>query len=114
MDVDIDQDLVEILQLLKKVSLQPFKGASQMPMECSLDNNMDIAYFPTLPIVRARGKYSIDKNYQLADSCRKTSSRHPTLLPGIFTLFCQHGNLIYTGYNVCILFLVILTYICLL
>ncbi|KAG5263916.1 hypothetical protein AALO_G00270060 [Alosa alosa] len=25
------------------------------------------------------------------DVCRKVGSRHPSLIPGIFTLFCKHG-----------------------
>jgi hypothetical protein len=89
-DVPIDADIIEILKRLKQVSQQPFKQHTQMPLECSTEKNMDVAYFPSLPVVRRRGIYTIDRK-QKPDGCRKNSSRHPTLLPGIFTLFCQHG-----------------------
>ena len=51
----------------------------------------DLSYFPSLPRVRSRGVYVADKKSN--DSiCTKRSSKHPALLPGIFTLFCEHGK----------------------
>lgn len=48
-------------------------------------------HFPLLTKCRTRGNYSADKEGRLA-SCTKKSSKHPTLLPGVFTLFCGHGK----------------------
>ena len=62
-----------------------------MPPDVTIEKNMDIAYFPSLPVVRARGIYVIDKKQQ-TDMCRKSNCRHSTLLPVIFTIFCPHGN----------------------
>ena len=50
----------------------------------------DLEYFPALPIVRSRGDYSFDAIS--ANKKKKRSSRHPSLLPGIFLVHCQHGR----------------------
>ena len=57
-------------------------------------------FFPNLPQYRGRGKYAADrqKTSHPNDSCRKASYGHPSLFPGIFTLFCPHG--ICFGYEV--------------
>ena len=47
-------------------------------------------FFPNLPILRGRGVYQAYSTKNAA-VCSKATSRHPTLLPGLFTLFCQHG-----------------------
>ncbi|XP_041950489.1 uncharacterized protein LOC121711194 [Alosa sapidissima] len=50
-------------------------------------------FFPCLPLVRDRGLFDADgerEQGRLTD-CRKVGSRHPSLIPGIFTLFCKHG-----------------------
>ena len=51
----------------------------------------DLAYFPSLPEVRGRGMYSSDRS-TCVKGCTKQSTGHPSLLPGIFTLFCPHGE----------------------
>ena len=87
-------ELIEpILRRLIAVSLAPFKDPAPVntspeisPMENSL------AFFPQLKSLRARKSYSEDRSSSRI--CTKKSSGHPSLLPGIFTLFCQHGNLL--------------------
>ena len=65
----------------------------QTPATLTEENKVDLAYFPTLPRVRVRGVYQADKRASgHGRACRKRSSKHPSLLPGIFTIFCQHGN----------------------
>lgn len=49
------------------------------------------AFFPVLKKIRSRGLYTIDKIKNEAVVCKKDATRHPTLLPGIFTAFCKHG-----------------------
>ena len=56
-----------------------------------LTDSEDLAYFPMLPKVRTRGHYRADKNTS-GPVCKKRRLAHPSLLPGVFTLFCQHGN----------------------
>ena len=68
-----------IYELLKKANA-PFN----IPESQTDDPNCaysDDSYFPALPMVHGHGSYVADT--------RGTS--HPTLLPGIFTLFCNHG-----------------------
>ena len=51
------------------------------------------SFFPAWPKVRGAAKYAADSNstpHDL-DSCRKTSYGHPSLTPGIFTVYCPHG-----------------------
>ena len=52
-------------------------------------------YFPHLPVLRKRKHYVSDQSR--SSTCSKKSSRHPTLLPGIFTLYCQHGKVYVEG-----------------
>lgn len=64
------------------------EDASVENSECHFD---DLSYFPGLPKIRSRGIYVADKKSN-DTICTKRSSRHPALLPGIFTLFCEHGK----------------------
>lgn len=50
-----------------------------------------LSYFPSLPQVRARRRYEADKNNK-ERICTKKGIGHPSLLPGIFTIFCEHGT----------------------
>ncbi|KAL2082775.1 hypothetical protein ACEWY4_022593 [Coilia grayii] len=50
-------------------------------------------YFPNMPLVRDRGIFDADmsrEDSRLID-CKKMATRHPSLIPGVFTLFCGHG-----------------------
>lgn len=54
-----------------------------------------LSFFPTLPKCRERGSYQIDFQHQLPkdeDPCTKRSKGHPSLTPGIFTIYCPHGT----------------------
>lgn len=80
-------------ELLKKANA-PFLGvAAHIDSSCSQseihdDNN---SYFPALPLVRFRGSYVAD-TVKTSKDCTKHGTNHPTLFPGIFTLFCSHGT----------------------
>lgn len=50
-----------------------------------------LGFFPQLPLVRNRGNYTADGSKYVDTSCNKYSHGHPSLLPGVFTVFCQHG-----------------------
>ena len=85
--------LQPILKRLVELSLAPF---TQDFTESSTGDHTDIndddmiSYFPKLPSLRKRKIYKADSSK--SSVCTKKSSRHPSLLPGIFTLYCQHGN----------------------
>eukprot|EP00117_Sycon_ciliatum_P012766 scpid26766/ scgid5378/ len=55
------------------------------------------AFFPNLPRHHGASTYGIDKQRSPrscsahVDSCNKHYSGHPTLTPGVFTLYCPHG-----------------------
>ena len=85
--------LYTILKKLLEKAYQPFQGCSSVDTQLQADDDTvaSISYFPCLPIIRARGTYKIDLNRKQA-VCNKQSTGHPTLLPGIFTIFCNHGN----------------------
>ena len=52
-----------------------------------------LSYFPSLPQVHGNAVYEKDKSTTVSetDICYKRSSRHPTLTPGIFTIYCPHA-----------------------
>lgn len=85
--------------LLSELSRVAFAAFSLLPVEniqtpatLTEENKVDLSYFPSLPQVRVRGVYQADKKASgHGRACRKRSSKHPSLLPGIFTIFCQHG-----------------------
>ena len=54
-----------------------------------------LSFFPNLPAIRKAERYASDKRNDKNDpretGCRKESYGHPTLSPGLFTIFCKHG-----------------------
>lgn len=86
--------MLSVLQEIVKKSTKPFNNEdeSEIPVERDEDVCMykSLSYFPNLPRVRVRRSYEADKNTK-ERICTKKSSGHPSLLPGIFTIFCQHG-----------------------
>lgn len=80
-------------EIIKKANL-PFEGCESLasdvmylPEEHELKS---LCFFPTLPRVRIRRCYEADTGSK-APICTKKSTAHPSLTPGIFTLFCPHG-----------------------
>ncbi|CAG2219533.1 unnamed protein product [Mytilus edulis] len=60
------------------------------------DEEDGLSYFPSLQKVRRRGQFISDKKRPRMkdDVCSKLSKGHPSLLPGVFTLFCPHGGVL--------------------
>ncbi len=52
-----------------------------------------LSFFPHLPQLHGYGVYEADKARPTKDDdmCQKRSYGHPTLSPGIFTIYCPHG-----------------------
>lgn len=86
--------LVPLCNSIIEKAKAPFTSESD-EVEAEPENKSvleELAYFPSLPKVRARGMFESDQHNQKVIKCTKQSSGHPSLLPGIFTLFCPHGK----------------------
>ena len=92
--------LTPVIGRLLKLSTGPFSSAAQSSANDSfifepLPITRELSFFPQLKIYREKGNYICEhssssiRNFEI---CNKKSSRHPTLLPGIFTIFCEHGK----------------------
>ncbi|XP_028394477.1 uncharacterized protein LOC114518672 [Dendronephthya gigantea] len=92
-------EFIPLLTDLLNIADNAFKDC-EAPQDDSVVNPSSLlANFPSLKPVRGRGTYAADKGKQTFENpCTKKSGRHPTLLPGIFLIFCQHG--INYGYSV--------------
>lgn len=64
------------------------------PSEVETGEDDELSYFPSLLKIRKRGFFVADKKGLKVkdDMCTKFSKGHPSLLPGVFTLFCPHGK----------------------
>lgn len=94
------QSLSPVIKELIKKSAAPFENidsskSDDIKSDLEKDDDMseDLSYFPCLPKVRVRGVYNVDSQKRKGVECNKQSSGHPTLLPGIFTVYCPHGEL---------------------
>ena len=54
------------------------------------EHTEELSYVPQLTLCRNRGQYEADR-VKSSRICAKYSTGHQTLLPGIFTLYCEHG-----------------------
>jgi hypothetical protein len=83
-------------ELLTK-SLAPFiDGSTSAPPASFSDVHADVlSFFPTLPKRRPRNFYLADATRRKEEICTKKHPGHSFFLPGIFTLFCPHGNLLF-------------------
>ena len=85
--------LSPILQTLLDKAEAPFEGIGDEPPS-SVSESAELhhlGFFPQLPSVRNRCNYVADGS-KYTGSCNKYSHGHPSLLPGVFTVFCQHGQ----------------------
>ena len=80
-----------ISDLLEKAK-SPFSRNGSIPDAVQLDvhRTNDVEYYPCLPVVRSRGDYCLDDT--TPNICAKRSTRHPSLLPGVFLVHCKHGT----------------------
>lgn len=90
--------LLPIINTMIEKSNAPFtacaisNSSQEAPSSEILTSESELAYFPSLLQIRKRGCYTADKANQKEKLCTKQSHGHPTLLPGIFTLYCEHGK----------------------
>jgi len=88
----LPKQFLDFLKLLILYVSAPF--GKEDPVFCEGGTESKLSYFPNHPQVRGVRKYASDSKImcQQSDSCRKYASYHPTLMPGIFTLYCPHGT----------------------
>ena len=66
-------------------------GLIQDAVQLDVHHTNDVEYYPCLPVVRSRGDYCLDDT--TTNICTKRSTRHPSLLPGVFLVHCKHGTI---------------------
>ena len=82
-------------ELLLKASA-PFQEDDIKPNEEFTPTTDEMSVFPHLPKCREQRAYAADSAGEVL-TCTNKTSHHPTLLPGVFTIFCEHGKT--TGYE---------------
>ena len=99
-----------VISMVHKAQL-PFVSTPLHPcIPVSVNSALDSkSYFPCLPVLWERQRYKADKQSHTS-WCTKLYRGHPSLLPGIFTVFCPHGlptlyyslHLVYAKHYACI------------
>lgn len=93
---EVKTELKDLLRSLLILSENPFTRKVDIKEEDAPTDEPKGSFFPSLPYVRQRGKYTQDetKNSPDESKCRPESTKgHRSLLPGLFLLFCSHGKL---------------------
>ena len=92
-DSKVPQQFSKVLEKLLSLSTAPFRTPSALPASLDLSGN-PYGFWPSLPILRERGNYQIEQTKKQADGfvCKKLSKDHSVLMPGVFTIFCEHGK----------------------
>jgi hypothetical protein len=98
-----------LLKHLMEKSKSPFLSAAEFAgtqevREESESKQLSLSFFPGLKKQRQRPVYAADKKRtqhkeRFTDGCTKTYGRHPTLTPGIFTVYCEHGESIFYSWT---------------
>ena len=89
-DVEIPSDICSLITEMCNLALAPISRPSFPPP--TPENKL--LFFPNLLKIRVThccSAYQCSKGLEDIDACRKYSSNHPTLTPGIFTIYCLHG-----------------------
>ncbi|XP_065052628.1 uncharacterized protein LOC135681910 isoform X2 [Rhopilema esculentum] len=84
-----------LMQLFKELSARAWSCFSTAqhtlgPVAGNVGNS-DLSFFPSWPKLCERGVYVKDhRQPSSAENCTKLYKGHPNLLPGIFTIYCEH------------------------
>ena len=85
------------ITLLEELIMKSRYVSDFQPHDTSTSNSFlsnSLSFFPSWPQLSDRGSYTMDKmKSDTREECAKTYRGHPNLLPGIFTVYCQHGML---------------------
>ena len=85
-----EPSLRKIIEDMISKSQEPFKKPEQHHPPSQQED--PYGFYPNLPQLYERGHYVLDtKPLNKESECEKRRPRHPSLLPGIFSLLCTHG-----------------------
>ena len=89
----LPEDVCDVIRCIVATVDATFEAAiNPFPCYQATISTSNTSFFPSLPIVRGKGSYKMGSNSPTQDDdCRKASYGHPTLTPGIFTVYCPHG-----------------------
>ncbi len=87
----IPEELRPVLVDVVKKSKRPFEVVKPEEEVVFPDMDDSCSFYPHLSRKRSRRLYKADSNRKHS-TCSKAYRGHPSLLPGIFTAFCQHGK----------------------
>lgn len=82
--------MTNLLTDLWQLAIAPFNTDIETSNNELILQHDELAFFPSLNKYRERGVFQGDR-HKSKTSCRKLYPGHPSLLPGIFTLYCPHG-----------------------
>ena len=86
--------ILDVLEKAKTPFSRSVPGPDVEQLDEQTSHNNHLEYYPCLPIVRSGGDYCLDNTTPYENICTKRSTRHPSLLPGIFLVHCKHGTII--------------------
>lgn len=94
-DEDIPSDVCSLIDRLCDLQHAPFQERVCLSFP-SPSPGSKLFFFLNLPKVHGMPLYAADLRSSHVppegqDACRKYSSHHPTLTPGVFTIYCPHG-----------------------
>ncbi|CAH1253434.1 Hypp1182 [Branchiostoma lanceolatum] len=91
----IPPDISTLVLSLMTVLTQTFKEVEKPSPDCypAPPAPSYLSFFPTLRQLCGLPRYAVEEasKPRAKDSCRKESYGHPSLTPGLFTVFCPHG-----------------------
>ncbi len=84
---------IDLFHALYQVSTGTFRNSQhQLPEADSNSDCTKLDYFPHWPALYTRGTYQADKNSKVqAEVCSKDIKQN-SLMPGLFTVYCEHGK----------------------
>lgn len=94
----LERPCVELFLKMKDIVLSSFKEPHDLSQNVSTESS-PLSYFPCWPPCNNRGIYVADRNQVIAvkdaTQCTKVHRGHPKLMPGLFTVYCEHGLFIF-------------------
>lgn len=89
---DDDKRLIRPIIERIKVMIEVIENSVPHLLQTAAPDNDRQGSFPSLPILRTRGHYAMDKQGIRLKVCNKLAIGRKNLLPGIFLMHCTHGE----------------------
>ena len=92
---NVPENIRLLLKDMVDKAYAPFRDRNVQQLDDFNESDACYGYLPCLPQRVARGTYIMDnKNTPLGDCYKlgRSYKRHGTLIPGIFCMFCPHGE----------------------